>query len=125
MYYTTVQVVHSWKEKYRGLKSSSKLPNPEHDDVLKKNDLTPGDMVSTDQHKCTIKGRFPNSRGEEDSKMMYFGKIHSSIMHQVILQYITNYHWDPKTHCAAKSYLSYIQVKLVDHILRCWGIWAK
>ena len=45
---------------YRGLKSTTKLPNPEHYDVMKKDDLTPGDTVSTDQYKYTIKGILPS-----------------------------------------------------------------
>jgi len=61
------------KGKCIGLKSTSKTPNPEHHDVIKKDDLVPGDRVSTDQYECRIKGRLPYSKGKEDPKQMYCG----------------------------------------------------
>ena len=61
------------KGKCVGLKSTSKTPNPEHHDVIKKDDLVPGDRVSTDQYECRIKGRLPYSKGKEDLKKMYCG----------------------------------------------------
>ena len=38
------------KAKCIGLESFTKNPNPDQHDVLKKNDLSPGDRVSTDQY---------------------------------------------------------------------------
>ena len=48
-------------------------PNATHSDVIKNNDLLPGDCVSTDQCTCIVKGRLPNTRGCEDTEKMYYG----------------------------------------------------
>ena len=61
------------KGKYVGLKSNKTLPNPDHIDVLKKDDLAQGDTVSTDQYECRIKGRLPYTKGKEDPLKIYTG----------------------------------------------------
>ena len=61
------------KAKCIGLGSNSKTPNAEHHDVIKKDDLQPGDTVSTDQYECRIKGRLPYTKGKEDPKKMFSG----------------------------------------------------
>ena len=35
--------------------------------------MKPGDTVSTDQYECRVKGRLPNTRGQEDPAKMYCG----------------------------------------------------
>ena len=68
-------------------------PDPDHADVIKENDLFPGDSVSTDQYECRIRGRLPNTRGKEDPQKMYCGGTlfsdHASakidVFHQVSL----------------------------------------
>ena len=68
-------------------------PNPDHADVIKDDDLLPGDTVSTDQYECRIRGRFSNTRGKEDPQNMYCGGTlfsdHASskidVFHQVSL----------------------------------------
>ena len=61
------------KGKCKGLKSTSKVPNPAHHDVIKKEDLIPGERVSCDQYECRIKGRLPYTKGKEDAPKMYVG----------------------------------------------------
>ena len=61
------------KAKCIGLGSSTKTPNADHNNVLKKDDLRPGDTVSTDQYECRIKGRLPYTKGKEDPKKMFSG----------------------------------------------------
>ena len=61
------------KAKCIGLGSTTKTPNADHNDVLKKDDLMLGDTVSTDQYECRIKGRLPYTRGKEDPKKMFSG----------------------------------------------------
>ena len=53
----------------------SKISNPssDHTDVIKGNDLQPGDCASTDQYECRVKERLHNTRGREDPKKMYCG----------------------------------------------------
>ena len=73
--------------------SKMSIPNPDHADVIKENDLFPGDAVSTDQYECRIRGRLPNTRGKEDPQKMYCGGTlfsdHASskidVFHQVSL----------------------------------------
>ena len=51
--------------------SKISTPDPDHADVIKENDLFPGDAVSTDQYECKIRGKLPNTRGKEDPQKMY------------------------------------------------------
>ena len=48
------------------LRSVKHTPTAEHSDILKKDDLTSGDNVSTDQYKCRVNGRLPYTKGKED-----------------------------------------------------------
>ena len=64
--------------------------NPDISDVIKVDDLLPGDAVSIDQYECRVKGWLPNSRGKEDPHKMYCGGTlfvdHASGMVQVYHQ---------------------------------------
>ena len=61
------------KSKYIGLGVFTKKTNPDHHDLLKRNDLSPGDMVSTDKYEYRNKGRLPYTRGKEDPKKIFSG----------------------------------------------------
>ena len=39
--------------------------------MVKNGDLKPGDIVSTEQYECRLKGRLLNTRGKEDPHKMY------------------------------------------------------
>ena len=59
--------------KRTGLQSMKKIANLEHTNVIKKEDLQPGECVSTDQYGCRVKGRLPYTKGKEDPHKMYCG----------------------------------------------------
>ena len=46
---------------------------PEKDRALKKDNLRPGSMVSTDQYVSSVKGRLPHTAGKEKGKECYSG----------------------------------------------------
>ena len=81
------------KGRLTSIQSKTSKPTPEHADVIKFNDLIPGDCVIKDQYECIIKGRLHNTRGKEDPQKIYCGgKIfvdHDTskmdVMHQVSL----------------------------------------
>ena len=50
-----------------------RFPTVAHCDVIKRDNLLPGDCVSTDQFECRIKGCLPSSRSKEDPQKMYCG----------------------------------------------------
>ena len=50
------------KYKRVGITKSKYIINPEHTDVIKQEDLLPGERVSMDQFECRIKGRLPYTK---------------------------------------------------------------
>ena len=56
------------KVRLTSTQSKTSTPTPKNADVIKVKDLLPGDCVSTDQHKCRIKGRLQNTRGKEEKR---------------------------------------------------------
>ena len=61
------------KGRLTSIQSKNSNPIPEHADLIKMNDLLPGDCVSNDQYECRIKGRSKNTRGKEDPQNIYCG----------------------------------------------------
>ena len=63
--------------RYKGrrtpLNSVKHPPTAEHSDVLKKDDLKPGDNISTDQYACRVKARLHCTKGKEDPSKMFCG----------------------------------------------------
>lgn len=68
----------SRKAKCVGLKTTKQVPNKDYFDVIKINDLVPGDRVSTDQYKCRIKEKLPYTRGKKDPHNIYGKFIYGS-----------------------------------------------
>lgn len=65
------------------LNSKVSLPDPEHLDVLKEEDLMPGDNVNTDQYECRVKGRLPSTRGTKvPHSMLCAYNLFMIILHQ-------------------------------------------
>ena len=61
------------KAKKVGFKSATHTPNKSHTNILKKDDLKPGDQVSTDQYEFIVKGRLPYTKVKEDPHKMLCG----------------------------------------------------
>ena len=55
------------------LSSTIQRANIDHSDVLKKDDLKPGDCVSTDQYECRLKRQLPCTKGKEGLIKMFCG----------------------------------------------------
>ena len=54
-------------------KNPHKTPNPAKTDVIKEENLFPGDCVSSDQFEYSVKGRLLHTRGKEDPDLVYCG----------------------------------------------------
>ena len=63
------------KDRRTSLHSATQASNEEYTDVLKENNINPGDDVSTDQYECKVKGRLAFIKDKEDPSKI-FGKVH-------------------------------------------------
>jgi hypothetical protein len=69
------------------------MKNEGNDQMLRRNQLQPGDMASIDQYVSALPGRLPHTKGKENKKYQYFGGTifidHPSskefLKHQVLL----------------------------------------
>jgi len=81
--------------KARKRKTSAKntKPDPERTDILRANDIHPGDCFSVDQYESSVRGRLPHTQGRERQSSRYCGGTlfydHASrkifVRHQVTL----------------------------------------
>ena len=60
-------------QKHTSLKSTRHKPNSKHVGVHKDSNIQPGDIISTEQFVCTLKGRLAYMRGKEDPHKMLSG----------------------------------------------------
>ena len=61
-------------KQHRRPTGSTKHTNvPDREMAIRRNDLKPGQMISTDQYVCTFPGRLPHTRGKEKASQQYHG----------------------------------------------------
>jgi hypothetical protein len=53
--------------------ATHKKPDPERENILSANTLSPGDLVYVNQYKSSIRGRLPHTYGKEKQSSMYCG----------------------------------------------------
>ena len=61
------------KARRRTTHSKRSKPNPEKTNLLRAEDVNPGDCVSMDQYESSVRGRLPHTRGRERSHNRYRG----------------------------------------------------
>ena len=61
------------KARRRGAKSKTTKANPDHTNVIREDDLQPGDCFSVDQYSAGVRGRLLSSRGRESQQSRWCG----------------------------------------------------
>ena len=69
------------KAKRVGFESATHTPNKSHIDFLKKDDLKPGDQVSTSQYEYRVKGRLPYPKGKRTLAKLCVGAHYLLTIH--------------------------------------------